>query len=494
MLGMRAHWAIPVLASILILGTFGFTLEAEAAPGDFIDIFVSDPSLDPRGLVFGPDGNLYVLSTSNQVLRYNGNTGAFIDVFASGGGLSGPTFQVFGPDGNLYVSSGFSSQVLRYNGNTGAFIDVFASGGGLNAPADFIFGPDGNLYVTSQVTDQILRYNGNTGAFIDVFASGGGLNNPRGVVFGPDGNLYVTSQLTNQVLRYNGNTGAFIDDFAIGGGLNNPITLVFGPDGNLYVSNVASNQVVRFNGNTGAFIDVFASGAGMNGVDGIVFGPDGNLYVSAFLSAGKVFRFEGPPSLDVHDAILEEVQKIEGKLDGPIPSLVSQILTIVTDIQNNVNQILTDTAQILGIVTSIEDNMNIGATKSLSVSVDAASTFIIGVGGTTPAATITNPFDPTRDSNIKICVDATSFTGNPDSLVRLKLDVSGNGDFSVFSEERGAEDQGPKKGVVDGKLQNVVCFDVAAKEFQLELINADVTFDKVVEAAIIWNTAARILP
>lgn len=44
----------------------------------------------PRGLVFGPDGNLYVASAgTNEVYRYNGNTGVFIDVFASGGGLNG---------------------------------------------------------------------------------------------------------------------------------------------------------------------------------------------------------------------------------------------------------------------------------------------------------------------------------------------------------------------------------------------------------------------
>jgi hypothetical protein len=52
--------------------------------------------------------------------RFDGQTGAFIDTFASGGGLRGPSHLVFGPDGNLYVASfggtGPNSKVIRYNG------------------------------------------------------------------------------------------------------------------------------------------------------------------------------------------------------------------------------------------------------------------------------------------------------------------------------------------------------------------------------------------
>ena len=59
--------------------------------------------------------------------------------------------------------------MLRYDGTTGNFIDVFASGGGLNRPWGLTFGPDDNLYVSSSATDEVLRYNGATGEFIDVF-------------------------------------------------------------------------------------------------------------------------------------------------------------------------------------------------------------------------------------------------------------------------------------------------------------------------------------
>ena len=108
-------------------------------------------------------------------------------VAAGSGGLNEADGLVFGPDGNLYVASGLTSQVLRYSGTTGAFIDAFvaAGSGGLSGPSDLVFGPDGNLYVTSLGSAQVLRYNGTTGAFIDAFvaAGSGGLNGPAFLVF-----------------------------------------------------------------------------------------------------------------------------------------------------------------------------------------------------------------------------------------------------------------------------------------------------------------------
>lgn len=83
------------------------------------------------------------------MLRYNGTTGVFMDVFASGGDLAEPLYPTFGPDGNLYVIKGSTGEVLQYNGLSGDFIDVFVSADQLDPSRVFgaaIFGPDGNLY------------------------------------------------------------------------------------------------------------------------------------------------------------------------------------------------------------------------------------------------------------------------------------------------------------------------------------------------------------
>ena len=235
---------------------------------------------------------LVVSSGTNQVLRYDGQTGAFIDAFvpAGSGGLSVPFGVVFGPDGNIYASSSGSSQVLRYNGQTGAFIDAFvpAGSGGLVFPEGLVFGPDGNLYVNSSGSSQVLRYNGQTGAFIDVFVPSGVIN----FVFGPDGNLYVLTR--SHVNRYNGTTGAFIDTFisSFGGTTFFVNDLAFGPDGNLYVVwgifQSGCRRLASFDGQTGARIPINLQFTGCETFDDLVFGPDGNLYV---ISIGEVLRY-----------------------------------------------------------------------------------------------------------------------------------------------------------------------------------------------------------
>jgi glucose/arabinose dehydrogenase len=58
----------------------------------------------------------------------------------------------------LLVTSRNTDEVLRYDLATGAFLGVFAAGGGLDNPVGLTFGPDGHLYVASDVTDQVLRY------------------------------------------------------------------------------------------------------------------------------------------------------------------------------------------------------------------------------------------------------------------------------------------------------------------------------------------------
>ncbi len=147
----------------------------------------------------------------------------------------------------LLVGSQGTGSILRFDGQTGASVNLFVppGGGGLgsgctDSPLGLFFGPDGNLYVASGGdTDKVLRYDGQTGAFIDTFVAdgSGGLDQPASLEFGPDGHLYVSSRGTDAILRYDGPTGAFIDAFVPpgSGDLDEPYTLLFGPDGHLYV-------------------------------------------------------------------------------------------------------------------------------------------------------------------------------------------------------------------------------------------------------------------
>ncbi len=268
------------------------------------------------GVLFAPraysaDFALLVGSQGDgRIVRYDALTGEPINLFVapgSGGLESGcataPLGFLFGPDGNFYVSSGgVTSEVLRYNGDTGEFIDIFVTdgSGGLDQPSSLAFGPDGHLYVSGAESDNILRYDGTTGAFIDAFvASGvGGLEEPFALKFGPDGHLYVSSDIlaASDVLRFDGETGAFMGVFALGAefGLFENVSTLFGSDGKLYVSSAHPGKIVRYDATTGTPLDVFVS-AGSGGLEdptGMRFGPDGHLYVSEY-AGDAILRYDG---------------------------------------------------------------------------------------------------------------------------------------------------------------------------------------------------------
>ncbi len=291
-----------------------------------------------------PASDLLVTAQGSQnVLRYNGETGAFIEEFnAPGtGGLDRPDGITFGANGNLFVLDAILAQTLEFNGGDGNFIGTFGPAGvggdclvlgpdgnfyacdfgdnhvfqiapdgssvefinGIDGPEGLDFDGDGNIYVGGCNESAVRRFNGATGELIDIFvtAGSGGLSCPVAVLFGPDGNLYVSDVDKNNVLRYNGTTGAFINEFvsAGSGGLSDPFGMLFRGDGNLYVVSIETNEILRYNGTTGAFIDAFVS-AGSGGLDVplmLAVFPAGELQFSA--TSYTVNEADGSATIEV---------------------------------------------------------------------------------------------------------------------------------------------------------------------------------------------------
>jgi outer membrane protein assembly factor BamB len=212
------------------------------AAGELVGSFTPANLTLPGTIRVGPDGYLYAIAgtfggagITSHVLKYDPQTGGFLDCVALSGDAGGSLFTdlAFSPNRQLYVAD-FDKGVLRYNTKTGRFMGVVAPVGprGFNSPTALAFGPDGNLYVASRDQNAVYRFDGRTGRSLGIFvpSASGGLSAPMGLAFGPDGNLYVTSFNTASVLRYDGRTGQFIDAFVDSNpNLQNPTRLMFTP-------------------------------------------------------------------------------------------------------------------------------------------------------------------------------------------------------------------------------------------------------------------------
>lgn len=244
----------------------------DAKSGEFLGNF---PDQDLDGALaarIGSDGLLYVASEmSNEVRRYNAETGELVDVFieAGAGGLKGPASISWDQSGNLIVASFNSAAILKYDGKTGAFIDAvkLSDEVSLKGPDNgTIVGPDGMLYIPSYGTNQVLRCNlkeQTTEVFIEK------IGQPRVLVF-KDDHLYITSEATDAVLRFD-LSGKLVDKFIQPGSevLDEPVGLVFVND-HWFVTSAALDKVVQFDAD-GKLVNADFIETGSGGMDGPVF-------------------------------------------------------------------------------------------------------------------------------------------------------------------------------------------------------------------------------
>jgi DNA-binding beta-propeller fold protein YncE len=160
----------------------------------------------PRSIVRGPDDLLYVSVTnllngdriSGHILRFNPQDGKFVDVFTNNIApgcathLHRPEGLVFSPDGKLYVTSfridaNDTDRVLVYNGKTGECVDEInldQVGGDRTYAQALLFGPKGKLFVPINNTGDVRRYNVKTKTFDIFIAAGGFLKIPWYLTFG----------------------------------------------------------------------------------------------------------------------------------------------------------------------------------------------------------------------------------------------------------------------------------------------------------------------
>ena len=156
--------------------------------------FLSD-LMNPTGIAFDPDGQMYVTS------RYDGvvyRVSPFKEAEPFGRNLGVATGIAFDAEGRMFV--GDRSGTIYHVSEIGDPIH-FASLEPSMAAYHLAFGPDGNLYVTGPTAssfDSIYRVEAD-GTATNFFT---GLGRPQGLAFDADGNLFV-------VASYRGRRGVF---------------------------------------------------------------------------------------------------------------------------------------------------------------------------------------------------------------------------------------------------------------------------------------------
>lgn len=237
--------------------------------GGNAEVFIDQNLAWPQDIVFIEEAGTVLVSNLNsgRIDRYDAETGAFIDIFASG--IGGPTRMKIGDDGLLYVLqwSG-TGRVLRYQLD-GTPLGNFTSVG-VTQSIGLDWDSGGNLYVSSYNGDHVRRF-GPDGADLGLFIQSN-LAGPTNLRFEADGNLLVLDYDGGAVRRFDAN-GAYQGVFI--GGLSQSEGIAELPNGDLLIGNGGTGAVKRYTAQ-GAFVeDILSAGtAGLVRPNAVVLRAD----------------------------------------------------------------------------------------------------------------------------------------------------------------------------------------------------------------------------
>jgi virginiamycin B lyase len=145
---------------------------------------------------------------------------------------------VFAPDGNIYVSEQGANAIARLNPVTRQAIDLLVPTPNATVQSGAL-GPDGAVWFIERSADKVGRMTLD-GRFTEYPLTPGSF--PNRIVTGPDGALWFTELNANKVGRIT--TGGVLNEYPVAGG---PVGITVGRDRQLYVDLFTARAVARVN-------------------------------------------------------------------------------------------------------------------------------------------------------------------------------------------------------------------------------------------------------
>jgi hypothetical protein len=232
-----------------------------------------------------PPSTLFVTDRGGDaILRYDGVTGQFDDVFASGlaSRIDRPSSVRLGPTGHLYLAGFGRGDVTRFDMASGAMMDVFYWDTALlEEPVELMFRGD-DLVVLGNDTQNAVVIDPRGGARSFGYPE---MRAAHDLVISDDERtVYVATdshpQLGSAIQVWDSATGTLLRHFGGTSELAAATSLALGADGLLYACDHERNQIVRYVPSTGALDRVVVAGDSglLTAPISIDIGPDGALY------------------------------------------------------------------------------------------------------------------------------------------------------------------------------------------------------------------------
>lgn len=192
----------------------------------------------PLDITIGPDGNIWftINGPPGKVGRVNPATFALVEAPVHvPGDVQGPRGIIAGPDGNLYVPGGESGKLWKVAPSSPPQITEVASG--LNGPSYGEVGPDGRIWFTLFEGKGVRTYNPTVGGGQTIPLTGEAWD----VSFGEDGKAYATIYSQSKLAQIDrgvaGDTDATVAYLALPGSVDSyPVFIAASPAGNLFAA------------------------------------------------------------------------------------------------------------------------------------------------------------------------------------------------------------------------------------------------------------------